>query len=261
MPYLDKDRNKRYQQEYREKNKEKLKEYRKKKYSDNPIKYIEKSREYGKLHKERKKEYDKEYRETNKDRIKKANEFLKMKAYEIIADYQGSKIKCWKCGEDRPQCLTVGHINNNGKEDRASYGRGKTFHKKIISGERMCEDLRLECYNCNYVSYHYGKYPNELRELHGRNETWWIKYKTRVYETICKHHRCKIACWRCGEELIEVLTVGHINQDGAREKKEHGNSLFSRILSGKRSCEDLKIECWNCNCAKYYYGKYPDEGI
>jgi hypothetical protein len=71
-----------------------------------------------------------------------------------------------------------------------------------------------------------------------------------------------MVCWRCGEELIETLTIGHINQDGAKEKKKYGRgsySLFGKIISGERSCEDLRLECWKCNCTRYYCGKYPDE--
>jgi hypothetical protein len=263
MPYTDKEKSKQYQHEYCETNKERLKEYRRNKYLNNRIKYIEESKLYGKSHKEHKKEYDKLYRETNKEKIKSYNENLKKSAYKIIAEYRNSDVTCWNCGEARWQCLTIAHLNNDGSEDRKYNGRGHTLYRAIINKKRKCDDLQLECYNCNNVNYHYEKYPSELKTENPEakdNMSHNEQYKKEAYDIICKHHNYKLECWKCGESLIEALTIGHVNQNGAEDVKKYGKgTLYRKIIKGERSVEDLKLECWTCNCTKYYFGRYPDE--
>jgi hypothetical protein len=58
----------------------------------------------------------------------------------------------------------VGHVNQDGKEDRKKNGVGTQFYKKIIEGKRTCEDLQIECFTCNECLQFYGKYLNELTE-------------------------------------------------------------------------------------------------
>jgi len=126
---------------------------------------------------QRKKDSSKKYRETHKNKIKEYNKLpttinnrqnnrnkLKKQAYEIISNYHNSEIKCWRCGESLIEALTIGHINNDGKQDRLVHGTGETFFRKIISGIRSCENLKIECFNCNCCLENYGKYPDEITE-------------------------------------------------------------------------------------------------
>lgn len=242
---------------YREKHKDDLKKKRKDKYEANKDKYISISKNYGTNHKEEKKEYDKRYRYENKDKIMKYNEELKIRAFETIAKETNMELRCWKCGEDDIEKLSIGHIDNSGKTDRKTNGRGSTFRRKIINGSIDCSNLRIECYNCNNVAFLYGIYPNEIRK-NGRkikNDKYY-KLKKDAYEKIANHHNRNIECFICGEKITECLTIGHINNDGCEERKKEGRStysLYSRIVKGDRSCEDLQLECWNCNCSKYFY--------
>jgi len=76
----------------------------------------------------------------------------------------------------------------------------------------------------------------------------------------------KCAC--CGEMEIKFLTLDHINNDGAKHRRE----LWKNNKKGGNLCQWLitnnfpkgfQILCYNCNCAKGFYGKCPhqDKGI
>jgi len=130
-----------------------------------------KSQRYRKSHRDYYKSLSKKYYEEHKAWRKSENsrcQKIRIRRYKIdaikkIADYHNSALKCWKCSENRLWCLTIGHIHKNGKEDRLKNGVGTKGYKNIIEGIRTCEDLRVECWNCNCVSYHFDKYPCELR--------------------------------------------------------------------------------------------------
>jgi len=189
-----------YQKEYREKNKEKQKENHKKWYENNKNeirnynrKYHDEHKEecdlrvieYNKEHPEKQKEYHKRWSEKNSEKIKeykkKWNEHpnhkiknkecqiirtrrYKIRTIEKIAEFHRSSVECWRCHESRLWCLTIGHINQDGKEDRTNNGSGTTFYKQIIDGNRACDDLKIECISCNYCLQWYGKYPDEITE-------------------------------------------------------------------------------------------------
>lgn len=63
------------------------------------------------------------------------------------------------------------------------------------------------------------------------------------------------ACIACGETDLVMLTLDHINDDGAIERKKSHALKTYKISDGKRS--DLQCMCYNCNLGrKKAYG--PD---
>jgi hypothetical protein len=133
------------------------KEYAVKYREDNRELLREKQREYYKNNKERR------IKENTICQTKRVRRY-KLKAFEAIAKHHNSTIICWKCGEDRLWCLTIGHVNQDGKEDRKMNGNGTRFYKAVIEGIRICDDLQIECMNCNCCLQWYGKYPDEITE-------------------------------------------------------------------------------------------------
>jgi hypothetical protein len=93
-----------------------------------------------------------------------------------------------------------------------------------------------------------------------------------VYAPLCKVHKKKVQyardkseaislyggkCSCCGEIQREFLTLDHINNDGASQRKELGNGVtFLRYVLKERP-KDLTVLCFNCNCAKGVYGTCP----
>lgn len=70
----------------------------------------------------------------------------------------------------------------------------------------------------------------------------------------------KCAC--CGESRIEFLTIDHINNDGAKHRKEtkmHTGYQFSLWLIRNNFPEGFQILCWNCNCSRTHWGYCPHE--
>jgi hypothetical protein len=70
----------------------------------------------------------------------------------------------------------------------------------------------------------------------------------------------KCAC--CGESRLEFLSIDHINNDGAKQRKEIGKkygSTFARWLIKNDFPDGYQILCFNCNCAKGFFGYCPHQ--
>lgn len=64
-------------------------------------------------------------------------------------------------------------------------------------------------------------------------------------------HKC--ACPGCNETLERFLTIDHVNNDGAQERK--GKSDQSGILAYREALREYRpdkyqVLCYNCNCGK-----------
>lgn len=166
--------------------------------------------------------------------------------------------------------------------DNMSFDR-KTYMRKYMKkwyqehkeeeNRKSREYHRLHKEECNKNTREH--YHNHKEEYQAHNKRWiqehpgYNKKKSRIakikaLETIAKHHNMKIECWRCHEKQLWVLTIGHPNKDGKEDKKIYGISgvaWYGSIISGEKTCDNLKIECMNCNSCLEWYGKYPDEMI
>lgn len=69
-------------------------------------------------------------------------------------------------------------------------------------------------------------------------------------------------CNHCDETEIEFLTLDHINNDGAKERKNmHHKTLYRLINTGVISPDNYQVLCYNCNCKKqilYMHNKKPE---
>jgi hypothetical protein len=76
---------------------------------------------------------------------------------------------------------------------------------------------------------------------------------------VIKHYGSQCSC--CGEKEFKFLTIDHINNDGATHRKlldiRGGGKEFCRWIIKNNYPTYLQILCWNCNCAKGYWGKCP----
>lgn len=102
-----------------------------------------------------------------------------------------------------------------------------------------------------------------FRENH-RDEInqWYSDEFKKLKNIILDHYGHKCAC--CPETIYEFLTVDHINNDGAKHRKSLGNigksgRLFYKWIIDNNFPKDLQIMCWNCNWAKWRYGKCPHQ--
>ena len=69
----------------------------------------------------------------------------------------------------------------------------------------------------------------------------------------------KCAC--CGEDHPQLLTLDHVNNDGAALKKAGETARGSHIRANEEGWprEKYQLLCWNCNAAKGRYGICPHQ--
>lgn len=89
----------------------------------------------------------------------------------------------------------------------------------------------------------------------------WIKKSN--YKLIMKEKRDAIKqqvfdhygnkCTHCGIEGFDLLTIDHINEDGASHRKsiKKSGSTFYRWLVNNKFPEGFQVLCWNCNMLKF----------
>lgn len=78
---------------------------------------------------------------------------------------------------------------------------------------------------------------------------------------ILKHYskgvpRCKC----CGEKEMKFLSIDHTKNDGykfqIKGKRAAGSSLY-QLIKKQNFPKGFQVLCFNCNCAKGFYGKCP----
>jgi hypothetical protein len=77
----------------------------------------------------------------------------KLRAYHILIKrmvFEKYSGKCEKCGEDRWECLTIDHINQDGAEDRKANPRSGLQWFLRLNREPRRLDLRVLCMSCNW---------------------------------------------------------------------------------------------------------------
>jgi len=84
-----------------------------------------------------------------------------------------------------------------------------------------------------------------------------------IREEVFAHYGNRCAC--CGETTPEFLTIDHINNDGATQRRlmaanrSISSSAIYAWIRRNRYPDDLQILCWNCNCAKGIRGGCPHQ--
>lgn len=75
------------------------------------------------------------------------------------------------------------------------------------------------------------------------------RYTEERRDIVLGHYGRECAC--CGEQNELFLTIDHINNDGAKMRKEHGVSLtLYRWLIKNGFPEGFRTLCYNCNCGR-----------
>jgi len=68
-------------------------------------------------------------------------------------------------------------------------------------------------------------------------------------------------CSCCGEALLELLTIDHINGGGNKHKKEFKINSLSRWLQRNNYPDGYRVLCMNCNTSFGNYGYCPHHQI
>jgi hypothetical protein len=79
--------------------------------------------------------------------------------------------------------------------------------------------------------------------------------RRRLKEAIISAYGGKCAC--CGEADSRFLTVDHVQNDGAEERRQIGHWNILANIRRQGFPDRYQLLCYNCNCAKGVYGSCP----
>lgn len=217
-----------YDIEYNKKNIVRIKEFGLKRRKKNRIK---------------KKEYDIKYRND-----------LRNKFFEILGS------ECSVCKNNDKKFLTFDHIHNNGAEKRKIWGNNRgeivDFKKRGWPADEIKDNFRVLCYNHN-CSASRG-YLNETLST-----SKYKRYRKKLWEQAYEF----FGPCSCGQKNVQFLTISHIHNDGAKRRR-NGEKRAADLLSQFRRKgwseslkEDFCLECYNCNCGRYYSGQKQDQQL
>lgn len=114
-------------------------------------------------------------------------------------------------------------------------------------------------------SSYYDTHKEERKEYSRRYYEKWRMNGER-YEEFCKrsreyHRKLRLEviihyggnppkCACCGETELDFLTIDHINNDGAKHRKQHGHNFLPNWLKKNDFPEGFRVLCYNCNCGR-----------
>lgn len=105
-----------------------------------------------------------------------------------------------------------------------------------------------------------------MKSLNKNREKWKNRSQKHFFElksiVIDYYSNNKNKCVCCGENHFEFLTIDHINGGGLahrRKIKTTGGGMFYRWLIQNDFPIGYQVMCWNCNWAKWRYGKCPHQ--
>lgn len=143
--------------------------------------------------------------------------------------------KCIECG--RLSGLEIAHID--GLHGKRRMNTLALYRWIINNPEEAVKRHGLLCANCNW-----------LEALRDNNWTRNSPVAQRNAEAIV---RLGGKCMRCGITNVQVLTVDHINDDGARDRQERTkHQITTYILTSnlEEVKESFQCLCWACQREK-----------
>ncbi len=197
-------------------------------------------------HPERYREQCRQSRARRIEYIKKYNHQYAVNLRARFLDIYGRE--CARCHTTDVNFLTIGHKNNDGKEERREHGYWSML-KHIVEHPDHTR-YETQCYNCNYLEWltHIdGKHRVDVSEhINKRNARFRndrVARRKRFLEVY------GLVCARCGEGDQRVLTVSHRKNDGASDRRQNKNNQTRLLTLAVENPDHAKYEtlCWNCN--------------
>ncbi len=118
--------------------------------------------------------------------------------------------------------------------------RRKTNEKCTNCGNRVPSIGRLRCTYCAAINAE-------------------LKRKARREAVLHAISKLGGACEWCGETFWKFLTFDHINNDGRSNRGKHTSIPFIRRLAEDAPKYNIRLLCWNCNCARQFRALTEDE--
>ena len=150
-----------------------------------------------------------------------------------VFDFYGGR--CVSCGIDDLKKLTIDHIDNSGGKHRRS--GVDDIYRWLFLNNFPKDNYQILCYNCNC------------------SKGIQFKDKYHLKNKITVMNAYGGSCVSCGISDVRYLTIDHLNNDGAEQRRNLGcgkgttmyrwliKNLFPKNLG-------LQVLCYNCNCSK-----------
>jgi hypothetical protein len=159
-----------------------------------------------------------------------------------------------------PKCIVCGNEFEAVTDKKYCSKKCRQAHYRQVHREQIRKYGRS--YSRDYYKKHTLKRNQESKDYYQKNaeklKLLIKKYRQKLKLEIFTHYGGnppKCAC--CGETIIDFLSIDHINNDGAKHRKEEGLGYqFYRWLKNNNFPEGYQVLCMNCQ-----FGKRINNGI
>ena len=214
---------------YYEKHLDKIKFKKQKYYENNKQHIVDKTLRYQKSNPEKVKIYAK----TSRKKLK----------LEVFNYYCNNDVKCQYCDEKELCILTVDHINGGGRQHTKEVGSLYPWLK--LNG--YPEGFQILCWNCQFRKKNLEAKPLNPTVRQLQKAAYVQKTKHEIleqYGKICS----------CGESDEIVLTLDHVDDDGAEHRRSIDCRGFNFYIWLRKNeypnNPPLKVLCANCQFKK-----------
>lgn len=89
------------------------------------------------------------------------------------------------------------------------------------------------------------------------------EYDLSIKMKVIEGYGGKCSCPGCNIDTLEFLTIDHINNDGAEDRRQNGKKsggkLYRWLIKNNFPKDKYQLLCYNCNCAKGFFGYCPHD--
>jgi len=105
------------------------------------------------------------------------------------------------------------------------------------------------------------RWETKNSEVRAANKAYYKTHKAEFIEygrqrklEVIAAYGSKCVC--CGESTPEFMTIDHIYNDGAAERKLYSGAsgIYAFLKRNGYPKDRYQLLCWNCNCAKHFNG-------
>ena len=169
---------------------------------------------------------------------------------EVFSHYGGPE--CSLCPETRLGALAIDHINGGGKKHCQTINRLYLWLRR----HNYPDGFRVLCANCNYKEYLIHRPISQSKDAI-RKRQYNENLKIAIMTALGGHCVGTLADGTiCGKTDLDILTVHHINGDGAEHRRmvsdgRCGTAFYCKILK-TGDFDGLECRCYSCNdCEKW----------
>jgi hypothetical protein len=163
--------------------------------------------------------------------------------------------------KNRERLLAIRRAKEAANPERAEERRFRQWLERQAKPELV--KRRRQRYAKKHAAAIYA-YQKNYRLAHKKDVTLnaqFRRFRIRM-EMIAAYGGC---CACCGEQTTEFLTLDHIYNDGAAERratKMPGNQrLIERLRKQGWPKDRYQLLCFNCNCTKGFFGQCPHQRL